>query len=405
MPYTWESFGDESHPAIALVATSNCFADQEIIELRKTKLIEKGFCVKIARFDDGLLMVEAEVAGRKKSDRLGDSISPAVSAEVGAQQIIDCINLGWNIMPFMGGESLKDKIPLIVDHFSSKPQDKKPSVTIFGMSDVTYATVLASHGICSFTSTPFTNIFLRSDEHLAAAAERLEKLMKGEEVEDFPRRIICDPSNKLADLNRTFHYPLNIGNIAHEVEGRRLLQIPSDQKWSISVEGFLQRPGNVALVNYHWLLTEFIKQHSDNPPAFIELGNIATRLDGSNGYTNLLHDEESGRILINPYNIDKILAKKGRSDLEAIKATVETLESQNLLIDRLIEDLSKVAAEHGIPLIQNTRNGHCANMDIVRGGSINVRAVDQEVRISGPKFRAVGAENLSGASVNNRQIS
>ncbi len=397
MPYIWESFGDESNPTIALIATSSCFAEQEIIELRKTELTKKGFCVKIPRFDDGLLMVESEVADRKKSDRLGDSISPAVSAEVGARQIIDCIDRGWNIMSFMGGESLEDKIPLIVDHFSSKPQDKKPSVTIFGMSDVTYATVLASHGICSFTSTPFTNIFLGSDEHLAAPAKRLEKLMKGEEVEDFPRRIICDQSNKLADLDGTFHYPLNIGNIAHEVEGRRLLQIPSDQKWSISVEGFLQRPGNVKLVNYPWLLDKFIKQHLDNPPAFIELGNIATRLDGSNGYTNLLHDEGSGRILINPYNIDKILAKKGRSDLEAIKATVETLESQNLLIDRLIEDLSKVTAEHEIPLIQNIRNGHCANMDIVR-------AVDHEVRISKPTFRLVGAKNLSGASANNCQI-
>lgn len=380
MDYKWKDHGDTENPVIALIAPSNCF-DQDVINARIEKLKNMGFCVKVPTFEDGsedgVNLVEPDLEERKESNRMSNSFSPAVSAEKGAKQIIHCIENGINIMPFMGGDSFKEKIPLILEHFSTHPLDaSKPLITIFGMSDSTYATLLASHGLCHFVSTPFTNIFLRQDENLSTAKQRLESLLKGEEVESFPRKILHDPSNKLADIGVTFHHPFNIGTI---VEGAQFLNIPRDQKWSFSVEGFLQRPGNEKLVNYPYLLNEFLNKHQGNKPAFIEIGNIATRLDGSNGYTNLLHDENDGKILINSYNIDKILAAKKS---ETIESVIETLESQNFQIEALTNALKNVAAHHKIPLIYNPKNGHCANMDIVRGGLIRTRVLDQQVMIT-----------------------
>lgn len=179
MVYKWESYGNESNPVIALLAPSDALS-QEIIEGRKDRLVRMGFCVKMPKFDEteGLL-VEPNIF-RKKS-RIDGGVSPAVSKEVGANQIIESINKGWNIVALMGGESFKDKIPLILDHFEHNTRnDSIPRVKIFGMSDTTYANILASHGICDFVSTPFTNIFYRSetDDVLKNQADNLEKALK-----------------------------------------------------------------------------------------------------------------------------------------------------------------------------------------------------------------------------------
>ncbi len=91
-----------------------------------------------------------------------------------------------------------------------------------------------------------------------------------------------------------------------------------------------------------------------------------------------MHDENNGKILINSYNIDKILAAKKS---ETIESVIETLESQNLQIEALTNALKNVAAHHKIPLIYNPKNGHCANMDIVIGGLIRTRVLDQQVMI------------------------
>lgn len=95
-------------------------------------------------------------------------------------------------------------------------------------------------------------------------------------------------------------------------ENRRSLQIPSDQRWSISVEGFLQK-ANFEMINYTRNLERFLKLHEANPPSFIDIGNLVTRLDGMNGYANLEYDKETGLISINEYNINKICKAKGES--------------------------------------------------------------------------------------------
>ncbi|MBU6339751.1 MAG: hypothetical protein KGQ36_07275 [Rickettsiales bacterium] len=404
--YNWVSYGNESNPVIALIAPSNAFADkagQKIINVRINKLVEKGFCVKVPKFNDGSLLVEPEFEGRKKSERLMDSVSPAVSKEVGASQIIDCISKGWNIMPFMGGDGFEEKIPLLIDYYSRNPQEKNSAVKFFGMSNSTYATALMSHGICSFVSTPFTNIFLRSDpaselfdEKLILPAEGLEKTLKGQRVEDFSRKIICDSTKKLDSIKTTFHYPLNSGNISQEVRGNKLLHIPSDQIWSISVEGFIQRPGNKELIEYAGLLDKFLEQHRDNLPAFIEIGNLATRLDGQNGYSNLLHDKETGLISIESYNIKKLLSQ--RKDLNS-ETVVEMLKWQNSILEKIIKEVSEVASKHGVALIQNTRNGHCANMDIVQGGLIKVRTVGDRVEIESAESQQSKFKSLETAKL------
>jgi hypothetical protein len=99
----------------AFVAPSNGISENEgqgLIKQRIDSLVEKELCVKVPQYKDGLLAVESEVIGRKTSNRMGTTISPATSNESGASQIIDCIANGWNIMPWMGGDNFENKIPI-----------------------------------------------------------------------------------------------------------------------------------------------------------------------------------------------------------------------------------------------------------------------------------------------------
>lgn len=290
------------------------------------------------------MVIEPEIT-RQSSERLRPTVSPAVSEETGANQVIESIQNGWNMMPLMGGDSFENKIPLILKHFEENPQDRDPNVKIFGFSNSTYATILASRGICSFVSTPFVTVFDRAKsdpEHFLAAAQELEKLLKGQETTTYPRRVIYNPDGKLSEITQTFNYPLNLGTLDSETKRPRL-QIPSNQAWSISVEGFLQRTSGPFVVNYSFCLNQFLQQHQDHLPSFIEIGNLATRLDGNHGYGNLIHDEETGMILLNDYNLDKIYANKGslEEDLRTAalaKSGLDPSEKRQLRLLRLIPD-------------------------------------------------------------------
>jgi hypothetical protein len=330
----WKLYGDEGAKIIALIAPSNGIAGvagQERIKSRIDLLVEKGFRVMVPEYDDGNLVFEANVAGRVESLVAGQTVSPAVSPDVGARQIIEAIENGWNIMPYMGGDRFQDKIPLIVQYFEENPDKKNPDVQIFGMSNSTYATILSSRGICSFTSTPFTSFFVNAkiDSNFVESANKLESVMKGESYA-VESSVIQDPENKLTDLTQTFHYPLNSGNIVWEnkkeerigkkfqdsentktieeiraEENLKSLQIPPDKSWSISVEGFLQGFDRKKL-NYSGNLKEFLKLHAGHLPSFVEVGNLVTRFDGTGGYANLLHDEGTGEIMIDRYNVNKV---------------------------------------------------------------------------------------------------
>lgn len=490
MNYTWVSFGKDDDPTVAFVAPSNGIGGEEgqrMIRRRIASLVERELCVKVPQYRGGSLVVESEVIGRKASNQMGTTISPATSNESGASQIIDCVEKGWNIMPWMGGDSFENKIPIIVKHFETHPEQKNPNVKIFGFSNSTYATILASRGICGFISTPFTSVFDRVEsdpEHFSVQAQELEKLLKGQTTQSYSRSIIYNPDNKLSAVERTFHYPLNFGNIAWEIErsqrvrkalqdpsnirakeeiqseeSLRSLKIPQDQVWSISIEGFLQRPVNQLIVGYGNCLREFLQQHQAHLPAFIEIGNIVTRLDGKNGYENLFHDEITGQIAVgedieSDYNVNKVYANRQKlaQDVKALfdeKTRLESsisdigfrdlppqqkrsmtrqlqllslmpneifqklnqdltlseqglepqgfnkedvakiLRSQNLIQSEVIKDITSVAAEFRIPLIQNTRNGHCANMSIVNGGN-------NEIRLEGDRVFMIMQQNMQG---------
>lgn len=55
----------------------------------------------------------------------------------------------------------------------------------------------------------------------------------------------------------------------------------------------------------------------------------------------------------------------------------------------IIKDITSVATKFKIPLIQNTRNGHCANMSIVNGGN-------NEIRLEGEKVLMIMQQNMQG---------
>lgn len=479
MNYKWISFGEDYNPVIAFIAPSNGIegeAGQKLIAQKIAALIGKGFCVKIPQYENGALVIEPEIV-RISSERLKPTVFPAISDTTGANQVIDCIKNGWNMMPWMGGDSFENKIPLIVKHFENHPEDRNPEVKIFGLSNSTYATVLASRGICSFISTPFLSVFDRAKsdaERFSNQAQELEKLLKGQTTTTYSRRVIYNPDNRLSALTQTFHYPMNFGNIVSEInkshrvekiledprntktkeeltqeENLRSLKIPSNQVWSLSIEGFLQIPNRQLICGYGNCLKEFLKQTENNLPVFIEIGNIATRLDGGNGYENLQHDENSGEILVNEYNVEKIYAKKEKlvtslkalfkqkSELESLpeqekpaaeqqlrllslmpqeifqkidsadfnKEDVETiLRAQNLVQLEIMKDIKAATKKHKIPLIQNTKNGHCANMSIVNGGNNQVELKEDQIFLTMTQQIRGYIEILSGESLIERNI-
>jgi hypothetical protein len=453
MEYNWTSYGDSKNPVIALIATSNGFEGEEgqkILRDRIDVLVNRGFCVKVPIYGDGKVVVQTDVSGRESS-RISGTVTPAVDPETGANQVIDCIRFGWNVMPLMGGDSFERKIPLIAAYFKQNPEHKRPAVKIFGFSNSTFATILASRGICSFISTPFSSVFTRKG--FEAQAKQLELVMKGENTEQYHRAILQDPTNSLNDLQETYHYPVNIGVIDKEIDhikaGDNTLCLSVEEgNWSLGFEGFLQRTDKVFPLNYPYLLEKFLENHQKNPPKFIEMGNFATRLDGANGYANLNHDD-AGFISINEANIGKLLQnqKKLKEDVAKIAKEKEGLEQKpnqsvseqrSLMILSLIpqevfeksqgdqdfnrddvikilkaqnettkiirDEISQVAEKLNIPLILNTRNGHCANMSIVNGGLNSIRVQDGKVvmQMAGFPTRYLGqikAQRLSGPEV------
>ncbi|NBO24904.1 MAG: hypothetical protein EBU93_06705, partial [Chlamydiae bacterium] len=134
MNYKWVSFGEDYNPVVAFIAPSNGIegeAGQKLISQKIAVLIAKGFCVKIPQYENDALVIEPEIT-RQSSERLRPTVSPAVSEETGANQVIESIQNGWNMMPWMGGDSFENKIPLILKHFEENPQDRDPNVKIFG---------------------------------------------------------------------------------------------------------------------------------------------------------------------------------------------------------------------------------------------------------------------------------
>lgn len=408
MNYSWQSFGDETNKIIALIAPSNG-RNQDYIKARIDLLVAQGFCVKAPQYEDGNLVVQSNLT--TSDSRIFNSFFPAVVPETGAAQIIDCIRNGWNIMPYMGGDSFEEKLPAILDYFKQHPDEKNPEVKIFGVSNATFATFLQAQGICTFVSTPFPYCIVQaeSDKNYKIPAGELLKIMREEDAEIYPRKVITNPENKLSSIKQTKHYVLNTGPLCCDVgeEYQHLssnirLQIPESEKWSVAIEGFIENGDKTRLVNYGYLLEKFLEKHQNNLPQFIEIGCFATRLDGINGYQSLVHNK-NGLIEISDYNVDKILQKES-SLMAAIKDIlqkqeerkipsnrrsifpdqvrekvlknevlikediIEILKQENQLIGNLQNIFKGIAEKFSIPLIFNARYGHTANMAVVNGG-------------------------------------
>lgn len=411
----WELSGDSSNPTIALIAPSNGFGDeegQEVIKNRINKLKEKGFYVMVPKYDDGNLLVESEVEGRKSFGRLFKSVTPAVSIDNCVAQIKDSIRNGWNMLPLMGGNGFQRIIPILVDYYQENPTEKNMNVKIFGFSNSTFATILNSYDICHFVATPFSSVFMR--DGFESEASQLELIMKNQQVAPYPRRVLVDDEGKLAKINLTKHYPINSGNLRQDCDETSKLQlnIAPGENWSLGLEGFIQLPGNILAVNYFESLSKFLEKHQHNLPQFIEIGNFVTRLDGDDGYQNLRHDD-CGKIILDEKNVSRILAKEESLRFELKKSidmkkeleekqdrdfgqqhslTILSLidekiigkaiggdpltqddiicliQSQNNAIDKIMSDITQVVQRFKVPLVHNSRFGHCANMSVVNGG-------------------------------------
>jgi len=159
----------------------------------------------------------------------------------------------------------------------------------------------------------------------------------------------------------------------------------------------------------------FLPPEMRNMPVAIEIGLFASRLDGTNGYTLKLHDEKTGFILINDFNIERVFANRAeikaqileiaktdhaeeerRGDrLTSISDNVrskvlageelskgdikEILESENEKILKMREEIITVCKEFNIPVIMNNMHGHTLNIGVVGGGLVNIRARGEEV--------------------------
>jgi hypothetical protein len=420
--YRWQSAGEINNPVIAYIAPSNLIS-QDIIQKRIDMLVRNGFCVKYPVYDDQLLAPK-ELDGRKSGGRMGDQVSsPAVNIQDGANQVIDCIVNGWNIMPLMGGDSFEQKLPLIIKYFEEHPEHKNPRVKFFGLSNATFAAFLQASGICRFIATPFLSAITRSDEgqqQYQKAAQELLKIMREESTESHSRPILFEPSNQLSKIYKTTHYVLNVGPICADIKDDYKdlglsLKIPDGQKWSMAFEGFIENGSGIRLVNYHHLIREFLIQHKDNLPQFIEIGNIATRLDGVEGYQNLHHDQ-NGLIELSDQNINKILkdeeklrnyvkkiiALQDKGDIPQDKKTpfpaiilqkvshgetldsgdiVQIIEQENSRIKFIQAEVIRASEEFGISLILNNRYGHTDNMAVVDGGFSSVLRVKDGLKM------------------------
>ncbi len=102
MKYTWEKYGDESLPKIAIIAPSNGSNWNENTKAAIHKRIELfqglGLCVCVPKYEDGSMIFEPDAP--KGSAEIGDSHARGVSAQNGARQIIECAKNGWDIFPY-----------------------------------------------------------------------------------------------------------------------------------------------------------------------------------------------------------------------------------------------------------------------------------------------------------------
>jgi len=400
--YTWHQIGDKENQPIAFIAPSNAWS-QEVIKKRIDLLVAKGFCVicPLYKSDSEEYFLVDPREKHEEVERMRGSITPAVSEIDGANQIIEAIEAGIDIMPLMGGENFEKKIPHILEYFAKHPEGKNMAVRIFGLSNATFANYLAAQGICDFVSSPFLSVISDSDDgkkDYDAIAEALLKVMKrqsGEHVREFK---VMEGEDEVRNIS-TKHYPLNIGPLIEAAEKKVIAEgFNPTGNYSIEFEGFIEIGSRRRILDIASIVRNFLKAHKDNPPQFMVCGIFSTRFDAAKGYNKLSHDEET-LIALSDNNIEAIFAKRldlkkdlaaaitdnterrkvefspeltakiQDQDYELTKEDIATvIKHENLQIRQLHEDLRGVAQEYKIPLLLSADFGHAANMGIVPCG-------------------------------------
>jgi len=412
--YTWHQSGDEKNPRIAFIAPSNGLG-QEVIKKRIELLVNKGFCVSYPLYEsdsgEKFFLVDPRVR-REGFERMKGSITPAVSETDGADQIIETIESGIDIMPLMGGESFEKKIPHILKYFADNPEKKNMAVRIFGLSNATFANYLAAQEICSFVSSPFVKAISDSDDGKKAYHQVVKDLLKVMKREPFEKsRQFKVLEGEICNIS-TRHYPLNVGTFSEAAQKEVITGgFNPAGNYSIEVEGFIELGSRRRTINIADCVKSFLEAHIDNPPQFMVCGLFCTRFDGAKGYNELFYDEE-GLISVSDENIEAIFAKRSglKTDMAAaikdnsekrkiefspeftakIQAEgelmkediVAVIKHENLQIKQLHADLKVVALEHGIPVLLSTDFGHASNMGIVPCGDYSWKVNEKNVSAS-----------------------
>lgn len=462
---------EKSTKKIAILATSGGFEPSDEtnywVALRAKCLQDLLLEVYAAKFPDGSLVFEPNIAS-SSSVRIGggNSRDRGLSGATGVSQIIDCATNGLDIFPFMGGMGMADKIGAVVEHFKTSDFRPENPIRIFNFSDCSYYAIFQSHlsPHFRFYSTFSTRELYKSQVVEGAVggkeyAEILEKqraalknLLQNDELESYARQTRFLPDEKQVVAKNVQYFPLcsdviwadaidfdiERGGGALSSDGKTpgkghlrfghmvspACHLNTAQPYILGFESFLQQPSpthNKYDNDFPRYLEEFLVKRAAvrQLPLAIEMGLFETRLDGDNGYADgaaRLHDEVTGLIKIDEFNIERILKNRARIALQfraIIDATPEEnphekltqippqvreklLASQELdysdikaiLVlenEKIIERQRQVKAicqRYNIPLIINNRHGHSLNNGVTGGGIVDVLINEKEAIIT-----------------------
>jgi len=454
LDYQWIVVGkSDCKKHIAMIATSGGVEwndeNKEKFLKRVNELNELGFVVHVPRYENDNWIFEP---GEKLAAAVGSkTTSRAVSPQNGAAQIIESVENGWDVFPYMGGMSFVDKIGEVVKYFKGEDVEKpQQPIRFFNFSDCTYAAFLQSHHPDIFryySTTTSGDLWFDSipqdhpsraeyDEVRKRNLAALKKVLSEDAIDDYAREVLYSPPADL-DLKGVQYFPLhnymiwhdaadfdpakvggaNPGEPGHNRLGFRLEpalefnKLNTSRPYILAFEGFLQQAAqdNKYDTNFIRNLDEFLRQRAarNELPKALEMGLFETRLDGSNGYAfgaYRLHDEKTGLIAIDDFNIDRLfghrkniaaqiktvaseagtthipqaVVQKVKDGAELEKSDIkEILESENAKILQMQKEVIALAKKYEIPVIANHRNGHCLNIGVVGGGLVNLRIKGQ----------------------------
>lgn len=457
--------------AIAILATSGGFEPSVETNgwaaLRAKCLQDLGLEVYAAKFPDGSLVFEPNIA-ISAAVRLGggDSRDRGLSGATGVSQIIDCATNGLDIFPFMGGMGMVDKIGAVVEHFKTSGFCPENPIRIFNFSDCSYYAFLQSHhpDIFRFYSTfssrdlyrsPVAEGAVKGEEYteiLANQRATLANLLQNDELEPYARETRFLPDEREVVAKNVQYFPLHSdmiwadtidfdierGGGALASDGKTLgkgalrfghmvspaCHLNTAQPYILGFESFLQQPSpthNKYDNDFPRYLEEFLAKRAKvrQLPLAIEMGLFETRLDGDNGYADgaaRLHDEATGLIKIDEFNIERIFKNRARIALQfqaIIDAKLEENPSEHLTeipqqvrekllasqeldrsdieailvlenekITKKQEQVKAICQHYNIPLIINNRHGHSLNNGVTGGGIVDVLINEKEAKIT-----------------------